>query len=90
MENNEQGRKDWWLLNGCVAPLGSNHDSGSWYITLDLLAMHRVKNMKLVRECGLHHLSVGDRDIWLADDEVKALECILKDYNADTNNFKRR
>lgn len=52
--------------------------------------MHRVKNMKLARECGLHHLSIEDRDIWLTDDEVKALECILKDYNADTNNFKRR
>lgn len=52
--------------------------------------MHRVNDIKLVRECGLHHLSVGDRDIWLADDEVKALECIIKDYNADTNNFKRR
>ncbi len=34
-------------------------------------------------------LSVGGRDIWLADDEIKALECILKDYNADPNNFKR-
>lgn len=47
--------------------------------------MNRVDNIILVRECGLHHLSVGDRDIWLADDEIKALECILKDYNADTN-----
>lgn len=36
------------------------------------------------------HLSIEDRDIWLADDEIKALECILKDYNADTNNFKWR
>lgn len=52
--------------------------------------MNRVDNIILVRECGLHHLSVDDRDIWLADDEIKALECILKDYNADTNNFKRR
>lgn len=51
--------------------------------------MGRVDNIKLVRECGLHHLSVGDRDIWLTDDEIKALECILKDYNADPNNFKR-
>lgn len=51
--------------------------------------MNRVENIKLVREFPFHHLSVGDRDIWLADDEVKALECILKDYNADTNNFKR-
>jgi hypothetical protein len=50
--------------------------------------MNRVDNIKLVRECGLHHLSVGSRDILLTDDEVKALECILKDYNADTNNFK--
>lgn len=52
--------------------------------------MNRVDNIILVRECGLHHLSIEDRDIWLADDEVKALECILKDYNADTNNFKWR
>lgn len=52
--------------------------------------MNRVDNIKLVRELvGLHHLSIGDRDIWLSDDEIKALECILKDYNADTNNFKR-
>lgn len=51
--------------------------------------MNRVENIKLVREFPFHHLSVGDRDIWLADDEIKALECILKDYNADTNNFKR-
>lgn len=52
--------------------------------------MGRVDNIKLVRELvGLHHLSIGDRDIWLADDEIKALECILKDYNADPNNFKR-
>lgn len=51
--------------------------------------MNRVNNIILARECGLHHLSVGDRDIWLADGEIKALECILKDYNADTNNFKR-
>ena len=50
--------------------------------------MNRVNNIILVRECGLHHLSVDDRDIWLADDEIKALECILKDYNADPNNFK--
>lgn len=33
--------------------------------------MYRV-DIKLVRECGLHHLSVDDRDIWLADDEIKA------------------
>nr|DAR14371.1 MAG TPA: hypothetical protein [Caudoviricetes sp.] len=52
--------------------------------------MHRVNDVKLVRECGLHHLLVGYDDIWLADDDVKALECILKDYNADPNNFKRR
>lgn len=32
----------------------------------------------------------GYDDIWLADDEIKALECIIKDYNADPNNFKRR
>lgn len=51
--------------------------------------MKRV-NIKLVRECGLHHLLVGYDDIWLADDEIKALECILKDYNADPNNFKYR
>ena len=51
--------------------------------------MNRADNIKLVRGFGLHHLTVGDRDIWLADDEIKALECILKDYNADTNNFKR-
>lgn len=51
--------------------------------------MNRVENIILVRECGLHHLSVDDRDIWLADDEIKALECILKDYNANTDNFKR-
>lgn len=51
--------------------------------------MNRVENIILVRECGLHHLSVGARDIWLAGNEIKALECILKDYNADTNNFKR-
>lgn len=51
--------------------------------------MYRV-DIKLVCECGLHHLSVDNRDIWLADDGIKALECILKDYNADTNNFKRR
>lgn len=52
--------------------------------------MKRV-NIKLVRELVcFHHLSVGDRDIWLVDDEIKALECILKDYNADPNNFKRR
>lgn len=50
--------------------------------------MYRV-DIKLVRECGLHHLSVGDRDICLADDEVKALECILKDYNADKKNYKQ-
>lgn len=53
------------------------------------LAMKRV-DIKLVRDfVGLHHLSVGNRDIWLTDDEIKALECILKDYNADPNNFKR-
>lgn len=52
--------------------------------------MKRVDNMKLVREFGLHHLSVGDRDISMADDEIKALECLLKDYNADPKNFKRR
>lgn len=52
--------------------------------------MHRVNDIKLVRECGLHHLSVGDRDVWLTCDEIKFLECILKDYNADPNNFKRR
>lgn len=52
--------------------------------------MKRV-DIKLVREfVGLHHLSVCDRDIWLADDEIKDLECIIKDYNADPNNFKRR
>ena len=51
--------------------------------------MNRVENIILVRKRGFHHLTVGDRDIWLADDEVKALECILKDYNADPNNFKR-
>lgn len=52
--------------------------------------MKRV-DIKLVCELvGLHHLSVGNRDIWLTDDEIKALECILKDYNADPNNFKRR
>lgn len=52
--------------------------------------MKRV-DIKLVREfVGLHHLSVGYNDIWLADDEIKALECIIKDYNADPNNFKRR
>lgn len=52
--------------------------------------MKRV-DIKLVREfVGLHHLSVGNGDIWLTDDEIKALECILKDYNADPNNFKRR
>lgn len=52
--------------------------------------MKRV-DIKLVREfVGIHHLSVGNRDIWLEDDEIKALECILKDYNADPNNFKRR
>lgn len=51
--------------------------------------MKRV-DIKLVREfVGIHHLSVSGRDIWLADDEIKALECILKDYNADPNNFKR-
>lgn len=49
----------------------------------------KVENIILVRELGLHHLSIDNRDIWLADDEIKALECILKDYNADTNNFKR-
>lgn len=53
--------------------------------------MGRVDNIKLVCELvGIHRLSVDDRDIWLADDEIKALECILKDYNADPNNFKRR
>lgn len=52
--------------------------------------MKRV-DIKLVREfVGLHHLSVGNRDIWMTDDEIKALECILKDYNADPNNFKYR
>ena len=51
--------------------------------------MYRV-DIKLVRECGLHHLSVDNRDIWLADDEVKARECILTAYHAGTNNFKRR
>lgn len=51
--------------------------------------MKRV-DIKLVREFGIHHLSVGYRDIWLEDNEIKALECILKDYNADPNNFKRR
>lgn len=51
--------------------------------------MKRV-DIKLVREfVGLHHLSVGDREILLEDDEIKAIECILKDYNADPNNFKR-
>lgn len=51
--------------------------------------MKRV-NIKLVRNFGFHHLLVGYRDIWLADDEIKALECILKDYNSDPNNFKYR
>lgn len=51
--------------------------------------MKRV-NIKLVRNFGFHHLLVGYRDIWLEDNEIKALECILKDYNADPNNFKRR
>lgn len=90
MEDAGQKQKDRRMPAYRAAPLGDNHDSGSRYITLDLLAMRRVKNMKLVRECGLHHLSIEDRDIWLADDEIKALECILKDYNADTNNFKYR
>ena len=26
--------KDWRLRNGCVANMGSNHDSCAWYITL--------------------------------------------------------
>ena len=52
--------------------------------------MGRVDNIKLVCELvGLHRLSVGDRNVWLTDDEIKALECINKDYNADPNNFKR-
>lgn len=51
--------------------------------------MNRV-NIKLVRNFGFHLLLVGYRDIWLSDDEIKALECILKDYNADPNNFKYR
>lgn len=52
--------------------------------------MGRVDNIKLVRELvGFHHLSIGGRELWLEDDEIKALECIIKDYNADPNNFKR-
>ena len=52
--------------------------------------MGRVDNIKLVCELvGRHGLSVGDRNVWLTDDEIKALECIIKDYNADPNNFKR-
>lgn len=52
--------------------------------------MGRVDNIKLVRELvGLHRLSVGDRNIWMTDDEIKVLECIIKDYNSDQNNFKR-
>ena len=27
--------------------------------------------------------------VW-EEDEIKALECIIKDYNADPNNFKHR
>lgn len=50
--------------------------------------MYRV-DIKLVRECGLHHLPARCLCRQLTDDEIKALECILKDYNADTNNFKR-
>ena len=53
--------------------------------------MNRVDNIKLFCDlAGLHRLSVGGINVWLTEDEIKALECIIKDYNADTNNFKRR
>ena len=52
--------------------------------------MNRVDNIKLFCDlAGLHRLSVGGINVWLTEDEIKALECIIKDYNADTNNFKR-
>ena len=53
--------------------------------------MGRVDNIKLVCELAcLHRLSVGGINVWLTEDEIKALECIIKDYNSDPNNFKRR
>ena len=53
--------------------------------------MGRFNNIKLVCElAGLHRLSVGGISVWLTEDEIKALECIIKDYNSDPNNFKRR
>ena len=53
--------------------------------------MGRVDNIKLVCElAGLHRLSVVGINVWLTEDEIKALECIIKDYNADPNNFKHR
>ena len=53
--------------------------------------MGRVDNIKLVCELAcIHRLSVGGINVWLTEDEIKALECIIEDYNADQNKFKRR
>lgn len=76
MENNEQGRKDWWLLNGCVAPLGSNHDSGSRYFIINRNSM---KKIEIITDEHRHHVYVGNTDFWLNTQELLELYFKLGD-----------
>lgn len=70
MENNEQGRKDWWLLNGCVAPMGGNHDSCAGYFVIN---RKNMKKIEIITDEHRHHVYIGNTDFWLDTQELVEL-----------------